>query len=217
MARICVPAECPQWSRALATVSALLPGGASEAGEIQRSAGVSGRRSRMRDMRGIFPVSPALMRVVPPSIRSLTGDGNCGVPPSFACRPRHKFRIRRQKYGRQENGGSDYFHGGRFRSVVHRRGEESGTHRLYQRQGMHGDQACGLCGVGIDSTAAGHPFQGGGSAERISAHVYSRISASEREGSCGRLRAGGGLGDPRRSAASAGAFVCASYLGDFVL
>ncbi len=56
------------------------PGRAVAAGEIQRSAGVSGRRSRMLDEGEHISVSRTLIRVVPPRIRSLEGDGICGVP-----------------------------------------------------------------------------------------------------------------------------------------
>lgn len=45
-------------------------------GEIQRSAGVSGRRSRMLDLRGYSLLSCTLIRVVPPRIRSLIRGWN---------------------------------------------------------------------------------------------------------------------------------------------
>ncbi|MDE6676035.1 MAG: hypothetical protein K2K19_14700 [Acetatifactor sp.] len=59
-------------------------------GEIQRSAGVIGRMSRMSDLRGYSLLSCTLIRVVPPSIRSLTGDGICGVPPFCDYRPQEQ-------------------------------------------------------------------------------------------------------------------------------
>ena len=37
-------------------------------------------------------------------------------------------------------------------------GEKSGVDRLLQCKGLYGDQACGLCALGVDSEASGSAF-----------------------------------------------------------
>ena len=56
-------------------------------GEIQRSTGVNGRRSRMLNLAGISGQDSTLTRVVPPSIRSLTGMESAAYHPFCECWP----------------------------------------------------------------------------------------------------------------------------------
>ena len=46
--------------------------------------------------------------------------------------------------------------------MVHRRGEKGGADRVYEREGLHGDQALRLRDLGADPEAAGRAVQGNG-------------------------------------------------------
>ena len=90
------------------------------------------------------------------------------------------------------------------RQVVHRRGEEGGAHRVFQREGLHGDQAGRLRDLGEDPGGGGPPLQGDRRGECLHAHVYSGEPSAEGEGPCGGICPRGCLGDPRRPGAPAG-------------
>lgn len=66
---------------------AKVPGREKHGREIQRSTGVNGRRSRMLYLAGISGQDSTLIRVVPPSIRSLTGMESAAYHPFCECWP----------------------------------------------------------------------------------------------------------------------------------